>query len=76
MQEGGRIRWRLVTEGGEGPSDDGPIDVLTADGRYLGSYRAGTTALPAAFGPDGLVAMIETNELEVQTVVVKRLVGR
>ena len=65
-----------VLRRGEGPSDDGPIDVLAADGRYLGSYRAGTTALPAAFGPDGLVAMIETNELEVQTVVVKRLVGR
>ena len=63
-----------VLRRGEGPSDDGPIDVLAADGRYLGSYRAGTTALPAAFGPDGLVAMIETNELGVQTVVVKRLV--
>ena len=63
-----------VLRRGEGPYDDGPIDVLVTDGRYLGSYRAGATPLPAAFGPDGLVAMIETNELGVQTVVVKRLV--
>ena len=28
---------------------------------------------PDGFGPDGLVAFIETNELDVQTVVVKRL---
>lgn len=28
---------------------------------------------PDAFGPDGLVAFIETNELDVQAVVVKRL---
>ena len=63
-----------VLRRGEGPYDDGPIDVLVTDGRYLGSYRAGATPLPAAFGPDGLVAMIEQNELGVETVVVKRVV--
>ena len=54
---------------------DGPIDVLTADGRYLGSYRAGAMRIPDAFGPNGLGAFVETNELGVQTVVVKRLVA-
>ena len=60
---------------GDGPRDDGPIDVLAPEGRYLGSYRAGTAALADAFGPDGLAAYVETNELGVQTVVVKRVVS-
>ena len=62
-----------VLRRGEDPSDDGPVDVLTADGGYLGSYRAGTTRIPDAFGPDGLVAFIDTNDLGVQTVVVRRV---
>ena len=64
-----------VLRRGEYPIEDGPIDVVTSDGRYLGSYPAGTTALPAAFGPNGLTAPIETNQLDVETVVVKRVVG-
>jgi len=65
-----------VQRHGDEPSDDqGPIDVLTMDGRYLGSYLAGAVAMPDAFGPGGLVAFIERNELDVQTVVVRRLVG-
>ena len=63
-----------VLRRGVGLLDDGPIDVLTPDGRYLGSYPAGTTALPVAFGPDGLVAFVEASELGEQTVVVKRIV--
>ncbi len=63
-----------VQRGGEEPLDDeGPIDVVTMDGRYLGSFRAGTIQLPSAFGPDGLVAFIEMDELGVNMVVVKRL---
>lgn len=66
-----------VQRHGEEPSDDnGPIDVLTMDGRYVGSYRAGAVAMPDAFGPDGLVAFIETDDLDVETVVVKRVAGR
>ena len=63
-----------VLRRGDGPRDDGPVDVLAPEGRYVVSYAAGTTALPDAFGPDGLVAIVETNELGVQTVVVKRVV--
>lgn len=68
---GGEI-W--VLRRGDGPHDDGPIDVLAPEGRYLGSFRAGEVALPDAFGPDGLVAYVERNELGVQTVVVRRVV--
>ncbi|MXX71573.1 MAG: hypothetical protein F4Y73_06885 [Gemmatimonadetes bacterium] len=51
----------------------GPIDVLTMDGRYVGTYPAGVVALPDAFGPNDLAAFIETDEMDVETVVVKRL---
>ena len=54
----------------------GPIDILTSDGRYLGTYSAAATAMPAAFGPDGLIALVARDELDVQTVVVKRLPAR
>ena len=61
-----------VQRRGDEPVSDGPIDVLTPDGRYLGSYPAGT-AMPDAFGPDGLVAYIETGDLEQYTVRVSRV---
>ncbi|MDE2793623.1 MAG: hypothetical protein OXL34_02290 [Gemmatimonadota bacterium] len=61
-----------VQRRGEEPSGDGPIDVLTPDGVYLGTYAADAIEMPAAFGPEGLVAFIETNDLGVNTVVVKR----
>ena len=66
----GRI-W--VQRRGDEPLDDGPVDVLTADGRYVGSYRTDAFPLPNAFGPGGLAAFVERDELDVQTVVVKRL---
>ena len=63
-----------VQRRGEDPSDDeGPIDVLSVDGRYVGSYPAGATAMPGAFGPEGLAAFVEQDELDVKVVVVKRL---
>ena len=51
---------------------DGPIDVLTVEGHYLGSYPS-DTAMPTAFGPAGLLAFVEIDEFGVNTVVVKRL---
>jgi len=57
----------------EEPAGNGPIDVLTPDGRYLGTFAANATAMPSAFGPDGLVAFVEMDEFDVPEVVVKRL---
>ena len=45
------------------------------DGPYLGSHPAGTL-MPTIFGPAGLAAVLKTDELEMQTVVVKRLSSR
>ena len=47
--------------------------MITPDGGYLGTFATGATAMPSAFGPEGLVAFVERDELDVQTVVVKRL---
>ncbi|MDE0120275.1 MAG: hypothetical protein OXS33_00915 [bacterium] len=51
----------------------GPIDVLTPYGHYIGTYPAGSFAIPDAFGPEGLVAFIERDEFGVTVVVVRRL---
>ena len=66
----GRI-W--VRRGGEEPDSDGPIDVLTAEGSYVGTYATGATEMPDAFGPGGLAAFIELDEFDVASVVVRRL---
>lgn len=58
---------------GEDPAQPGAVDVLTPSGRYVGTFAAGELRLPSAFGPDGLVAFVETDDLDVPTVVVKRL---
>ena len=62
-----------VQRRGEEPVSDGPIDVLAPDGRYMGTFAADETAMPGAFGPGGLAAFVEVDELGVQTVVVRRL---
>lgn len=62
-----------VSRRGEPRTGRGPIDVLTPDGRYLGTFAADATAMPSAFGPDGLVAFMERDELDVPRVVVRRL---
>ena len=50
-----------------------PIDVVTSDGRYVGTFPALVADMPIAFGPDGLVAFVEIDEFDVPTVIVKRL---
>ena len=52
---------------------DEPIDVLTAEGEYVGTFPADATAMPDAFGPNGLAAFIERGEHDVVRVVVRRL---
>ena len=66
----GRI-W--VLRRGDEPESDGPIDVVTADGRYVGTFDTGATVMPDAFGPNGLAAFIELDEFDVASVVVRRL---
>ncbi len=52
---------------------DEPIDVLTEEGEYVGTFPADATAMPSAFGPNGLAAFIERGEHDVVRVVVRRL---
>ena len=53
--------------------EEGVIDVISPRGEYAGSIRPGEFPMPAALGPDGLVAFVETDTLDVATVVVGRL---
>ncbi len=68
----GRI-W--VQRTGPGGGADGPTDLLTADGDYLGTFPPGGVRIPNAFGPDGLMAYIDTGEMEVPVVRVVRLLS-
>lgn len=54
---------------------DGPIDVLSPTGGYLGTVPADGLRLPLAFGPDDRMAVVELDALDVPTVVVLRLTG-
>ena len=61
---------RSVEPGAEGP---GPIDVITPDGRYVGTLAPEVLPMPGAFGPGGLVAFVETDEFDVPVITVRRL---
>jgi hypothetical protein len=62
-----------VERRGEEPTAPGPIDVLTVEGRYLGTFPTEATEVPDSFGPDGLAAWVELDELDVPTIVVRRI---
>lgn len=62
-----------VRRNGALPGESGPIDVLGAEGRYVGTFSAGAVAMPDAFGPEGLAAFEEADEFDVPVVVVRRL---
>lgn len=53
----------------------GPIDVVSPEGDYVGTYPAGSLRMPAAFGPRGLLAFLETDSLGAVSIVVKRPPG-
>ena len=55
------------------PGEEGPTDLITADGRYLGTLPADGLRIPEAFGPAGTIAVMETDELDVPTVRVLRI---
>ena len=51
----------------------GVIDVWNPDGRYVGTLSPEDPPIPDAFGPDGLAAWVELDELDVPTIIVGRL---
>ena len=51
----------------------GVIDVWSPDGRYVGTLPPDDPPMPDAFGPDGLAAWVELDELDVPTITVGRL---
>ena len=55
--------------------EPGPTDILTPDGQYFGTIAPDGLRIPAAFGPDGLLAYIDRDELDIQRIRVVRLVG-
>ncbi|WP_419948925.1 6-bladed beta-propeller [Candidatus Palauibacter sp.] len=57
------------------PGETGLIDILSAEGQYFGSLAADGLRIPGAFGPGGLLAYVERDELDIQRVRVVRLVG-
>ena len=71
--DAGDLIW--VERTGPGGEGQGPIDILTADGAYIGTLPADGPRIPDAFGPDGLMAYIETDELDVPVVRVIRMAG-
>lgn len=54
-------------------AEPGAIDVISPDGRYIGTLPAASLDMPDAFGPDGLVAFIATDEMDVPVIAVMRL---
>jgi len=66
----GRI-W--VERNGDRVGEEGPIDLVSHDGTYLGTLAPGEIRIPDAFGPNGLAAFIELDELDVPRVVVRKL---
>ena len=65
-----RIWVERTGEDGTGP---GPTDIVTPDGGYVGTLPADGVRIPSAFGPNGLMAYIETDEVGIQVVRVIRL---
>ena len=55
--------------------DDGPTDIVTPEGDYVGTLLPDGLRTPDAFGPDGLLAYVERDEMDVPTVRVVRLVA-
>lgn len=53
--------------------EDGPIDIVTPDGGYVGTLGPDGPRLPNAFGPAGLMAYLVEDDLGVQTIRVIRL---
>jgi hypothetical protein len=53
------------------PTENGVIDLIQHDGRYIGSLRGEDT--PGAVSPGGLAAYITRDEMDIEQIVVRRL---
>ena len=62
-----------VERTGEDGTEPGPTDIVTPEGGYIGTLPADGVRIPSAFGPNGLMAYIETDEVGIQVVRVIRL---
>ncbi|MYC17494.1 MAG: hypothetical protein F4X67_02655 [Gemmatimonadales bacterium] len=66
-----------VAPSGEAPEGEpaaaGWIDVFSPEGEYMGTLSLEDTPMPDAFGPDGVVAFVETDEFDVPTIILRRL---
>lgn len=74
--DGMAVDWAGViwlARSGDQIGEEGPIDLISQDGSYLGTFSPGDVRIPDAFGPGGLAAFIETDEMDVPRVVVRRL---
>lgn len=56
-----------------GAGADGPTEIVAPRGGYVGTIALTGVRIPDAFGPDGLIAYIDEDELEVQRERVARL---
>ena len=65
-----------VERTGDEVGEDGPVDLIDAEGNYVGSIAPGSFSIPNAFGPNGLAAYVERGELDEPLVKVKRLSRR
>ena len=75
---GVKVDWEdriWVERRGPTGDDDGPTDIVTPDGDYIGTLPPDGLRTPDAFGPGGLMAYIELDEMDVPTVRVVRLVA-
>ena len=75
---GVKVDWEdriWVERRGPTGDDDGPTDIVTPDGDYIGTLPLDGLRTPDAFGPGGLMAYIERDEMDVPTVRVVRLVA-
>ncbi|MEJ2539392.1 MAG: 6-bladed beta-propeller [Gemmatimonadota bacterium] len=62
-----------VRRSGAVPGEPGPVDLITPTGDYLGTLPPEGLGIPEAFGPDGLVAIRESDAYDVVTIRVLRL---
>ena len=73
-----KVDWQdriWVARRGPTGEDDGPTDIVTPGGDYIGTLSPEGLRLPDAFGPGGLMAYIEYDDMDVPTVRVVRLVA-